>query len=308
MRTVAPFVNYLTTEADWLDRQNGVLPSTGLTYEPLLRYIRNGRDLSQWVHIDVLYQAYFQAALALGVPPDPGNPHTGGGYGCPLNPGNPYLASQNQRGFVTFGGPYIMTLLTEISTRALHATWFQKWFVHRRLRPEAFAGAIHHKIVNGRPYSIHNDVLNSVALARTFSQNGTYFLPQAFPEGSPTHPAYAAGHATVAGACVTLLKALFNENHPITNPVVPSADGLSLVPYTGPGAGSMTVGGELNKLAMNVAFGRNIAGVHWRTDGGESLRLGEDVAISLLIDQRLTYTENFNGFTFTRFNGQTVTV
>ena len=34
-------------------------------------------------------------------------------------------------------------------------------------------------------------------------------LPMAFPEGSPMHPAYGAGHATVAGGCVTMLKAFF---------------------------------------------------------------------------------------------------
>jgi len=32
-----------------------------------------------------------------------------------------------------------------------------------------------------------------------------HLLPMAFPEGSPIHPAYGAGHATVAGACVTIL-------------------------------------------------------------------------------------------------------
>lgn len=29
---------------------------------------------------------------------------------------------------------------------------------------------------------------------------GNALLSMAFPEGSPTHPAYGAGHATVAGA------------------------------------------------------------------------------------------------------------
>ena len=39
-------------------------------------------------------------------------------------------------------------------------------------------------------------------------KHGTYLLPLAFPEGSPIHPSYGAGHATVAGACVTILKGL----------------------------------------------------------------------------------------------------
>jgi hypothetical protein len=62
---------------------------------------------------------------------------------------------------------------------------------------------------------------------------------------------------------------VFDETFLVPNPVVPSADGLSLEPQTGPDAGSLTVGGELDKLAANIAFARNIAGVHWRTDGSE---------------------------------------
>jgi hypothetical protein len=105
-----------------------------------------------------------------------------------------------------------------------------------------------------------------------------------------------------------MLKALFDESFVIPNPVVPTADGLALTPYTGPDADKLTVGGELNKIAANVAIGRNIAGVHWRSDYAASLRLGESIAISVLRDQRMTYGEDFDGFTFTRFDGTKVTV
>jgi hypothetical protein len=47
----------------------------------------------------------------------------------------------------------------------------------------------------------------------------------------------------------------------------------------------LTVRGELNKLASNMALGRNRAGIHYRTDGIEGLRLGERAAISYLEDQ-----------------------
>lgn len=309
MRTTVPALNYMTTEPTWLAVQNGVKPTTNNTFDPTLRYMRNGRDLGQWVHIDVLFQGYFQALLHLMTPPEPSNPFTGGGLGAPLNQGNPYLLSLMQEGFATFGGPHFATLTCEVSTRALKATWYQKWYVHRRLRPEAFAGRVHHKVVNARPYPIHADVLNSAALAAIQSQNaGACFLPQAFPEGSPAHPAYTAGHATVAGACVTLIKALFYTDQPFPSPQIPTDDGLALLPYTAPDASLMTVGGELNKLAMNVAYGRNIAGVHWRSDGYASLRLGEEIAISLLREQRDTFCEEFQGFTFKRFDGTTITV
>jgi hypothetical protein len=36
--------------------------------------------------------------------------------------------------------------------------------------------------------------------------------------------------------------------------------------------------------------------------------LGETVAISALRDRKLTYNESFGGFTFTRFDGTSVTV
>ena len=202
-----------------------------------------------------------------------------------------------------------MTMSTEVATRVLKATWFQKWHVHRRLRPEAFAGRVHHKLANGRPYPLHPDVLNSTAVARIQSQQGgRAYLPQQYPEGAPNHPAYTAGHATVAGACVTILKALYHGPFPILQPKVPTEDGLALVPYTGPGANLMTVETELNKLAMNVAYGRHIAGVHWRSDGYHSLRLGEELAIRILAEQRRTYAESFNGFTFRRFDGTFVTI
>jgi hypothetical protein len=51
-----------------------------------------------------------------------------------------------------------------------------------------------------------------------------------------------------------------------------------------------------------------MSAVHWRSDGDQSLLLGEAIAISILRDQRRTYNEPFNGFTFTKFDGETITV
>jgi hypothetical protein len=259
--------------------------------------------------MDVLFQAYFNAMLILATPPDHTDEMTGGGIGAAFNPGNPYLRSKTQEGFGTFGPPAIATAVTEVATRALKAVWYQKWYVHRRLRPEALGGLIHNNLSAAKTnYPIHSDVLNSNALELVRQRTGTYLLPQAFPEGSPLHPSYGAGHATVAGACVTMLKALFDENWVIPNPVIASADGLSLVPYTGADREMLTVGGELNKLAANVAIGRNFAGIHYRSDYTESLKLGEEIAMSILEDQRSMYAEEFSGYTFTRFDGQKVTV
>jgi len=300
--TLAP--DFVTDYDEWLNIQNGCPPRGAEQFDSARRYIRNGRDLTQWAHIDVLFQGYFNAMLILLTPPGAGDP-IGGGIGAPLNPGNPYNNSRTQIGFGTFGGPAIATLVAEPSTRALKAVWFQKWFVHRRLRPEALAGRVHNRLTRHLDYPIHADVLNSQALRDVFSRYGSGLLPQAYPEGSPLHPAYGAGHATVAGACVTMLKALFDERFEIPDPVVPDDDGLTLLPYNGR---PLTVGGELNKLAANVAMGRNFGGIHYRSDYSASLRLGEAVAISVLRDHRLTYNEPFQGYTFTTFDGTRQTV
>jgi hypothetical protein len=300
--TTIPGVNYMTDFATWLAVQRGANQPADI-FDPVPRYMRNGRDIGQWVHIDVLFQAYFQAFLVLA------------GAGAPFDDGNPYNGNPSQAGFGTFGGPHIATLLCEVSTRALKAVWYQKWFVHRRLRPEVQAARVHRTLFAGAGYPVHADILNSLNdnnRLKGFMAPGNALLPMAFPEGSPTHPAYGAGHATVAGACVTILKAWFNESTRLVdiglNPVQPTDDGLNLVPYTGGDAGDLTVGGELNKIASNVANGRNIAGVHWRSDANESLKLGEQIAIGILRDQRSCYNEVFNGFSLTKFDGTTITV
>jgi hypothetical protein len=321
--TTAPGVDYMTTFASWLNVQRGFNQAPDV-FDPVRRYMRNGRDIGQWVHVDVLFQGYFQALLCLF------------GMGAPFDAGNPYSGNPTQDGFGTFGGPHIATLTCEVSTRALHAVWYQKWHVHRRLRPEVFAGRVHSTLTAGLPdFDVHPDILSAFgtggALEAYMGNNG--LLPMAFPEGSPTHPAYGAGHATVAGACTTILKAWFDESATIVSllaanpgyraaivanrgtgdatgfaPVVPTADGLGLDNYTGTDAGSLTVGGELDKIAYNVANGRNIAGVHWRSDSDASIALGEKIAIQILKEQKATYNESFGGFSLTKFDGTTVTV
>ena len=309
MRTAMAGVDYATSYSDWLALQNGRAPESADRYDGVRRYIRNGRDLATWVHRDVLFQAYFNACLILLAPPDPTDTASGGGIGAPLSLTNPYNTSRNQVGFGTLGAPYISTLVAEVATRALKSVWFQKWYVHRRLRPEAYAGRIHNLLLDSRlDYPIHREALKTSAIKEVFARFGSYLLPQAYPEGCPPHPSYGAGHATVAGACVTVLKALFDESFLVPNPVVPAPDGLSLRPYSGPDAGRLTLGGELNKLASNIAMGRNWAGIHWRSDYVRSLQLGEAVAISVLLDQVPTFNEDFPGFRFTAFDGASVAV
>lgn len=292
--TVEAGQDYLTDFDEWLAVQNGAKPDEIARDHDDRRYVQTPRDLAHYVHFDALYEAYFNACLILLA------------EGAPFDAGNPYHGSPNQEGFGTYGGPHILSLVTEVATRALKAVWHQKWFVHRRLRPEAFGGVIHNHLEDVRTHEeIHPEILGSQALTRVHQAHGTYLLPQAFPEGSPTHPAYGAGHATVAGACVTILKAWFDESHEVTAPKVPTANGKGLRDYAG--GDTLRVGGELNKLAANVAIGRNMGGVHWRSDYTESVQLGEALALGILREQKELTNEPAT-FTMTRFDGTSVRI
>lgn len=310
MQSYLPNIDYGTNFDEWLDIQNGV--DTGLRnqVDPQARYRRDGRDLAAYTHVDVLYQAYFTAFLVLaGINPNPLGSFTPGG--APPNPGNPYSNSRTENGFGTFGGPDFAATFGELATKALNAVWYQKWFVHLRPRPEAIGGIVH-LIKTGQSnktnVTLSKVILNSQGLQQSFNKYGTYLLSQAFPEGSPVHPAYPTGHGTVGGACITLLKFFFDGNFVIPNPVVPTSDGLSLVPYAGSDAGQLTVNGELNKLGHNVSFGHGIhSGIHWRSDTDTSLLLGEAVALSFLRDKARTYNEPFTVH-LTKFDGTTATI
>ncbi|MCE7980691.1 MAG: phosphatase PAP2 family protein [Caldilinea sp. CFX5] len=287
--------DYMTSFEEWLAIQNGASAASSNKLDPTPRYLRNARDVGQWVHADFTHQAFLNAALILNKVGK-----------AALNPSNPYLQSANQGGFVTFGAADVLSLVTGIACAALKAAWAQKWLIHRRLRPEEFAGRVHLHRTGQTSYPIHPTLWETQAVSEIYNRFGSYLLPQAYPEGCPTHPAYPAGHAVIAGACVTVLKACTNEAFILPDPQVAAADGLSLQPYTG--SEPLTVGGELNKLAANVAIGRNAAGVHWRSDAVEGLLLGEAFALSVLADLALTYHEAFAGFTLTRLDGRRVTV
>jgi hypothetical protein len=328
-----PGLDYLKVFNEWLAVQNGSDKRGTDQFDTVRRFLRDLRGGATYVHFDQVVNAYYNAAWILMTEPM-GNQLTFAGGSMPprpqidleftLNRGNPYDPpaivndSKTQVGFATFGPIHLLQVLSEVVGRALRAVWWQKWGVHRRLRPEEYGGRVHNNAVSlntggasGRTYPLDASILTSLRsglLGNYFNSTAGYLLPQAFPEGAPTHPAYGAGHATGSGACVTILKAFFDESAPIENPLQASADGLSLVAYTGGDAAQMTVGGELNKLAGNIALFRNAAGVHWRTDYTESLLLGEGIAIGLLQEMSLGFNEDDAFFELTRFDGQKIRI
>ena len=307
-----PGLDYMTDTSSWLAVQNGQAtdPTKARTiffafgpntYQSTPTYLNNGRDMAGVVHTDELYQHPFWAACEML------------GNGVPVNPGNPYSATKtpNEIGFSAWGGPMFTGLLGHVALQAIQAVWYQKYYVHRPLRPEEYSGRVQNQLTGKNTYPLHPDVLNSGGTASVFSKFGTYYLPMAYPEGCPTHPSYGSGHTTVAAACITVLKALFDGSKSFTSlgltPMY-SPDGKSLVPYSGADVDQITIGGELDKMASNVGLARNIAGVHWRSDYTQSLFLGEAVAINFLQDLVEAFNEIGGSFTFNKFDGTSITI
>lgn len=342
-RRTRPGLDYMTSWAEWLDVQNGV-DLGGLDVAEGRTFIRTPRDMATYVHFDQLYQAYFNACLILldaRVPGDRGFPNAAD------SPNNRPHATRT--GFATFGGPHVLSLMTEVATRALRAVRRQKFQVHLRARPERLAALITlaandewTAIGDARPQmerlladlglgadaspiralmgwvaeinAAQNDA-GAVNLRKYAcipittdwrpAADRNYLLPMAFPEGSPMHPAYGAGHAAVAGACVTMLKAFFqlHDDAPTGGGAPAPLDFSVIAPrlmrvgvdcttlQNAAPATSATIVGELNKLASNIAIGRNFAGVHYYTDYYDSLRMGERIAYGILQEQLLTYNE-----------------
>jgi membrane-associated phospholipid phosphatase len=302
--------------AETIDVQNGALsglPAIPTSAQLLSRYIFSGRALSEAVHNDPAFACYYNAALILS------------GLGAGFNTGFPTY--DNQNAFVTNGAlPALLSALGEVTELALKHAWYWKWQVFRKLRPEVFSLWIddikNGRVVNTDNFDIDDTVLTNAVLDDIVAHNlewgsefaDAYTLPTTYREGAPVHPSYPGGHATVAGACATLLKIFFDCEHKwstlsglqagsIDRRIVPStvttgplaitnAAGTSLVDYTGSDAANVTIWGEINKLASNISIGRNWAGVHYRTDATHGIALGEQIAISYMKDLMSTWVQN----------------
>jgi hypothetical protein len=344
--------DYLVNFDQWLSRQKGCRPG-GDPSDSLLpgsRLPLTGRDLGQYVHVDIPLEEFLNACFIISTPQDAtaplplglrlappltGNPIGGGmsdstgynlfGAGNPYKPGPPPptpcpgSGSTVQDGFGTLGKPDLKVLIAEAALRAFRAAWYQKWSIHRRLRPEEFGGRIDVQKHGKDRYPFHGAAftqLEQAVLREIAAYNKTYLgadnsylLPQAYPEGCPMHPSYPQGHATVAGAAVTILKAFTCDANLVEQgiTIVEPLDASTLKEYNGPDKKEITLHGELNKLASNVGLARDFVGVHYRSDYINGLLLGETVAVWLLCDIRETYAEDFF-FEFETFSRKKITI
>ena len=276
------------------------------------RHINNPMVLGSIVHNDPLYQFYYNAALVC---------LTYGGFTLE----HEFLGTDSKTSGWTMGGsPDILANLAFVSKGALLVAWENKWG-QTRIRPEACANLV--RLANNSSLresipglsdlynninltsDVGNNILNEVR-SQTSDNNALLLLQ--YPEGSPTHPSFPAGHAVVAGACVTVLKCFIKTHNGTTpilwsNPqkVVTNPDGTtSLDTYTGD---SLTLVGELNKIASNVALGRDWAGVHYRADGDLGINLGEQYAIDYMINVCQSYSENLS-YSLQKYDGTFITI
>lgn len=290
---------YGITKANYLQIQNGNVP-VAQTIDSVKKYMFNGRQLGSTVHIDLVFQHFYEAAAIML------------NAGVARNAGFPTLA--NEGAFLTMGGPVeITTGIAEVSRHALKAAWVQKWRKHQRLRPEACAARLVAELDGDLPEgTVHADLKDSAMIDKVKAFNlaaggeEKAWLPLQYAEGSPTHPAYPAGHATISGACATLLKIYFADVAWSSTGLEEreSVDGSSVSIYAGADAGQITTHGEINKLAENIALGRDFAGVHYRSDS--ELLLGEKVAIQYYKDSKALQNEAIGDIVFTKFDGTTV--
>lgn len=279
-----PGLDYLTDIDTWKKVNNGDIDPTGSDVFEGERYITTLRDAGQWVHIDLPHQSGLWATLIL----------LARSAETTQTQANPYINGpiEKSEAFGSLGGPDITIQAGLAGVYGLKHAWFQKWCVHRRLRPEVYAQRLEwfrsrtigkqanapfndqkFQEVFGEGAEIwrqtrvldlifkHNQKQN-VAQSRGNCQ-GSWLLPMGFPEGSPTHPAYPGGHSVFIAAAATVAKAFFKDAE-FVDPKVPAKNGKRLVDYKGE---PLTIHGELNKLIANITLFRDGAGMHWRTDG-----------------------------------------
>ncbi len=287
---------FLTKWNEWLDVQNGKWQPGILQHHSELHYLRSGRDLAEYVRWDFSYQAFINAANI--VLSDPHRPRGA------LNAALPYKTARTQNGFATLGAAEVLAMIARAADMALKAAWHVKWDQHALLRPEEYGGLIEQSAMPAA-----QALRETKALKRVKEKYSSYLLPQAYPEGAPAHPAFPSGHATIAGACATVMKAFFDPNLKFRFPVQPTYDGRDRETYDGPETNVRT---EIDKLAANIAIGRQWAGIHWQCDSTGGLALGEEVGLAVLKEAFDQYAEAragwFKGFNVVRFDGSVAVV
>ena len=308
-------------DSKWIEIQNGKIIKN--VHDNNVKYINTPKILATKVHTDPLFQFYYNAAII--------------SFQNNIKPSG--FNNGKSSIWTSSGPPDIFASVAHVALGTLRSAWFNKYNIAMRIRPEVFAQRINlikneknniyidrvpgFKNINNNMQNINN------ILSQVHGKQMNYHLKTLYTEGSPTHPSWPAGHACVAGACVTVLKAMldtheidgnpkkwpmckFNTHSGSDNGICHSIDGNNLVKYKMDNSQQLTIVGELNKLASNVSIGRNFAGVHYRCDSISGISLGEQYAITYLIDKAKEYNESynkmFNHFFLEKFDGSKIKI
>ena len=321
------------TEAEFINIQNGFIKG-GVTlpagYKPFTvnRCVMTGRDLATIVHADYPSELLTRAVEILLT------------NGAPLSKNNPYvkkILGSGYGSFVQFSGVEVHNLMGEVTRESLKAVWYFKYH-NMRMRPEEFAGKIHFQKKNSTnviPNLSQDYITNILNDHKAFNEiqgvTNSYLLGLIYPEGAPIHPSYPAGHAIIAAACVSVMKALFDEDYLFKNlrngtmkiyeaynddyiKTIGSTKRIclsttpSLLREITSGVEYVTIGNELDKLATNIASGRNFAGIHYRSDSEQSFDLGEKVAANFLRTKLREFGNKDITLSFTNRNGDKVQI
>ncbi|CAH6419313.1 Hypothetical protein HVR_LOCUS515 [uncultured virus] len=284
--------DFMKTWETAISAQSGNILEHPAPQRDISRYIITGRDLACYVHYDEPYQAFYNASMIL--------------LDMKASP-NPEIArllneTPMEGFFVDFGRSDIQATISMIGRNALLAAWYVKWNT-LFLRPEAYGIEVERIFRNKRNrFGISPELLRNPVLQAVQKENGNTLLSQVYEEGSPNHPSTPSGHGAIAGACITILKFFFDVNFEM-DVFEPDADGQILIKN----GQKTTVGIELDKLATNIAIGRNWAGIHYWMDAISGIKLGEKVAISCLRDLIHKYPMKVR-ISFPRFNEKVVTI
>ncbi|MBW4579031.1 MAG: hypothetical protein KME42_05570 [Tildeniella nuda ZEHNDER 1965/U140] len=155
----SPENSFQVNHDEWLLVQNGGESGRIIKFDPVRRYFINGRDQGEIAHAPP--PVYTNAAQILIAKLEKDNP-LAGGVGAPYNPSNPYNKSKTQMGGSgTFGSGYAQALISLVEPHAIRVSYWQKYYVHRRVRSEAYGGLVHNNKVKKTNYPIHSDVFKS---------------------------------------------------------------------------------------------------------------------------------------------------
>jgi hypothetical protein len=163
----------------------------------------------------------------------------------------------------------------------------------------------HDRGIRSSAPDLHRAILNSDAVARVKAAHGSWLLPQAYPEGCPTPSLLPGGARRQRRRLRHGAQGLLQPEPCDRGPARRQFDGARLEAWRGD---ELALGGEIDKLASNIAVARDAAFVHFRSDSIEGLKLGEEVEIALVAETSRTCYEAFDGFVLSRFDGSKVRI